>query len=124
MTLGEFLLLMLVILGTGLALTIIFLWVLFRRIESRIERDLMQALQETRPRMIPLLVEQEHGIFYCYNADNQEFVCQGKTVDELRAAFRVRFPHHTAVIADGEESVIDLLREAINKDKHEVSSSQ
>ena len=124
MTLFDFLLLLFGVMAAGLFLTAIFLTLLLRRIERKIASDFAQALEQAQPRLIPLLVEKRYGIFYCYNADNQEFVCQGETVDELRAAFRARFPHHTAVIADGEESVIDLLREAINKDKHEVSSSQ
>lgn len=124
MSMAEFLLLLIGVLAAGLLLTVLFLTLLLRRVERKIANDLAEAFEQAQPRLVPLVVEQAHGIFYCYNADNQEFVCQGKTVDELRAAFRARFPHHTAVIADGEESVIDRLREAINKDKHEVSSSQ
>lgn len=124
MTMSDFLLLMLVMLGGSLLLTVVFLWLLVRRVEQRIEQDLWQAIQQSRPRYIGLDVEQLQGIFYCYHADSKEFICQGTTVDELRMAFSQRFPHHAAYIVGGDESVIDMLKDKLAADKREISDSQ
>lgn len=125
MTISELLLMMLVILGTAMLLTVWFLWLLIRRVERRIENDLLEALEQARPRAIGLEVEELQGIFYCYNSDSKEFICQGSTVDELQAGFRSRFPHHTAYIVQAEQSVLDMIkRHKLSKDTHEASDSQ
>lgn len=119
MTLSDFLLMLIGVLGAGLLFTALLLTMLLRRVERKIAHDLAIAVEQVRPMMIPLDVEQAFGIYYCYNSDNQEFICQGRTVDEVRESFRKRFPYHTAVIAGGQEQVVSQFRQAIAQERED-----
>ena len=119
MTLLDFLMILAAIVGLSLLLSIFMLASLLRSIDRKMEKELEQALAQSRPRMIGLAVEQVQDVFYCYNAETQQFVCQGRTVDELRDAFSKRFPHHTAYLAAGDDSVIEQFRAVLAKDKND-----
>jgi hypothetical protein len=46
-----------------------------------------------------LLRLEKHGdILYCYRKDNDEFVCQGKTIEEIADLFKKKYPNNNAKI--------------------------
>ena len=57
------------------------------------------AEEETKERWIMVNVEQHDGIFYLYEKNTDQFIAQGKTMEELSQRCRELFKDHT-VIAD------------------------
>jgi hypothetical protein len=45
-------------------------------------------------------IEKVNNVEYWYDADNQEFLGQGTTVDEVISNLKIRFPEHIFVIKD------------------------
>lgn len=93
----------------------IFWFIHLLRINSRQERIARQIREEIGVRMamaeemlknVFLLRCEKHGeMLFLYNAKTEEFVCQGKNLDEVADAFAKRFPNQKAIIAEGKEHI-------------------
>jgi hypothetical protein len=103
------------------------------RLARRIRDALEQVLAEEAPQaslrdrvasgqIIPLNVEVENDQYLCYNANTNEFVCQGTNVTEITERFQSRFPGFDAFFNSGNEQAVKTLRQQL-KDKRENSSS-
>ena len=101
------------------------------RLARRIRDALEQVLSEEVPqaslqdrvasgRIIPLNVEVENDQYLCYNANTNEFVCQGSNVAEITERFQSRFPGFDAFFNSGNEQAVKTLRQQL-KDKRESS---
>jgi hypothetical protein len=77
---------------------------------------------ELTDKIIPLTVEVENNLFYCYNSDTNQFVCQGSDVKELTDQFQQRFPGLNAFFNSGDEAALTTLRQQL-KDNRENNSS-
>ena len=60
--------------------------------------------------MIGLDIELDRGVYFCYNSKDQQFVCQGRTVAEIRQVFGARFPTKTAYLAGGDPAVVEQFK--------------
>ena len=49
--------------------------------------------------VILLQTETIDDMIYCFSAVDDQFICQGKSLNELRSHFSIRFPSHNGVIA-------------------------
>jgi hypothetical protein len=100
----------LIAVGIGVALTLavagIYVWLLWQRLKKQVDRLVQEVIQEAEANMIGLNVEVDQGIYFCYDAEDKTFVCQGTTVDEIRQAFRSRYPDKIAYLAGGDPDVI------------------
>ena len=70
--------------------------------------DIEKLLREDEPevtRDIACRLEQHDGIWFLYNADNNEFVAQGRTRKELDEAVAQRFPDRRVVARDVDEEI-------------------
>lgn len=56
------------------------------------------ALEIYKKHTIPLKIEKVNDSFYCYNNENDEYVCRGNTFDEVKTNFKERFPDHGSYI--------------------------
>ena len=111
--------------GIGFVVLGLYIWILFQRIKGRVEEMVEQIIQRAEDNMVGLDVEVDKDTYFCYNSEDKQFICQGKTVAEIRQAFQARFPGKTAYLAGGDPRVVaefktELLKLAIN----ENSSSQ
>jgi hypothetical protein len=79
-----------------------------------------QALASDK--IIPLTVEVENNLYYCYNSNTNQFVCQGSDVKELTDQFQQRFPGLNAFFNSGDEAALAVLRQQL-KDNRENSNS-
>ena len=55
---------------------------------SRIE----EAVSETSPNRIPIIIERNNGVFYVWNKDDNTFMGQGKTKQELEEVLAKKYP--------------------------------
>jgi exosome complex RNA-binding protein Rrp42 (RNase PH superfamily) len=61
--------------------------------------------------VILLQTETIDDMIYCYSAIDDQFICQGKSISELRSHFSIRFPEHNGVIAKFDDRAKQILLE-------------
>ena len=107
-------------LGIGFIALTVYMWILYQRIKSRVDRMIEEIISEAEENLVGLDIEVDNGVYFCYNNEDKQFICQGKTVAEIRQAFQARFPGKTAYLAGGDPRVVEhfkteLLRLGINE---------
>jgi hypothetical protein len=111
--------------GIGLVVLGIYVWVLYQRIKNRVDRMIQEVLDEAAETLVGIEVELDKGVYFCYNSEDKQFVCQGTTVSEIRQAFQDRFPGKTAYLAGGDPTVVAQFRTELTELRsNENSSSQ
>lgn len=111
--------------GIGLVVLGIYVWVLYQRIKTRVDHMIQEVLDEAAETLIGIEVELDKGVYFCYNSEDKQFVCQGTTVSEIRQAFQNRFPGKTAYLAGGDPTVVAQFRTELTQLRsNENSSSQ
>lgn len=90
----------------GFGIVGFYVWILYRRLKVRIDQMIAEVIEEAEANLIGLDIEVDNGTYFCYNNEDKQFVCQGKTVAEIRTAFQDRFPGKTAYLAGGDPDVV------------------
>ena len=101
--------------GIGFVVLGLYIWILFQRIRGRVDDMVDQIIQEAQADIIGLDIELDKDTYFCYNNEDKQFVCQGKTVSEIKQSFEVRFPGKTAYLADGDPVVVEQFRTELKK---------
>jgi hypothetical protein len=104
----------------GVGIVGIYVWFLYQKIKHSIDQMINEVIQEAEDNLVGLDIEVDNGVYFCYNHTDKQFVCQGKTVAEIKQAFRERFPTKTAYLAGGDPGVVaelktELLKLGINE---------
>jgi len=86
------------------------------------ENDTTSDRVQITDKIIPLTVEVENNLYYCYNSNTNQFICQGADVKEITEKFQKRFPGLNAFFNAGDEAALTTLRQQL-KDNRENSSS-
>ena len=79
---------------------IVLCWMLEQGVRKMKEQNdiVDQALEMYKQYIIKLKVEKVNDIFYLYNLENDEFVCQGADYAEVKKNFELRYPDHGSYI--------------------------
>ena len=120
MELMDMVIILLVGIGIGFGMLCLYIWVLYQRIRGRVDEMVNQIINEAEANLVGLDIEVDNGVYFCYNNEDKQFVCQGATVAEIRTAFQSRFPGKTAYLAGGDPRVVaefktELLKLGINE---------
>jgi hypothetical protein len=108
--------------GFGIIMFWLFVWIISRRIQFRIESELSTTMKNlAQERLIALTVEIDNNQYFCYNALTKDFVCQGPSLKEIIERFRLRFPHKAAAIYDGDETAVRTLRNQMEELDENIS---
>jgi hypothetical protein len=104
----------------GIGIVGMYVWYLWNKIKRHVDRMIDQVIAEAETNMIGLDIEVDKGVYFCYNSEDKQFVCQGTTVAEIRKGFQLRYPDKTAYLAGGDPAVVaelktELLKLAINE---------
>ena len=99
----------------GFGIVGIYIWYLYQKIKSRIDRMIAEVVDEAAANLVGLDIEVDNGVYFCYNNEDKQFICQGKTVAEIRQAFQERFPGKTAYLAGGNPAVVEELKTKLLK---------
>jgi hypothetical protein len=109
----------------GFGIVGFYVWILYRRLKVRIDQMIAEVIEEAEANLVGLDVEVDNGVYFCYNNEDKQFVCQGATVAEIRTAFQARFPGKTAYLAGGDPRVVaELKTELLKLGTNENSTSQ
>jgi hypothetical protein len=99
--------------GLGLAVVAFYVWRTVRKFETELREIVREAVAEAESNMIGLIVEQEGDVIYAYTEKDRQFVCQGATLEELRAGFRSRYPEKTAYLAGGDSELVERFKQEL-----------
>lgn len=97
----------------GMALTAGLVYLYIRGLVREVIADVSKAVEHVKEQFVPITVERVGDNIFCYNQDNNEFICQGATVAEIREAFGKRFPDKTAYLAGGDDDLVEELKAAL-----------
>jgi hypothetical protein len=110
--------------GIGAVVFLLFVWAAVRRYERHIESDLVATMEKlAQDRLIALTVEIDNNQYFCYNALTKDFVCQGQNLEEIIERFRLRYPNKSAAIYDGDEIAVKTLKaqmKELSEDSHSI----
>lgn len=96
---------------------------ILRRVNRRLEEQLAQLTASLESRMVHLNVELDNGMYFCYNKQDNSFVCQGATALEIRQAFDARYPDKIAYL-NNQQDVPELVEQILKLKENETSHSQ
>jgi hypothetical protein len=99
----------------GVGMVGMYIWFLYHKLKSRIDQMINEVVQEAEAELIGLDIEVDKGVYFCYNSKDKQFICQGKTVAEIREGFQRRFPEKTAYLAGGDPRVVEELKTELLK---------
>jgi hypothetical protein len=86
----------------GLAVAHWLFWRIMRQVHDHVQARLDFLQQHT----IPIHIEVDGKMIYCYNTQTQEFLCQGTTVEQAQAAFQTRYPECWGIVHSGDAGII------------------
>lgn len=110
--------------GIGAVVFLLFVWAAVRRYERHAEADLVATMEKlAQDRLIALTVEVDNNQYFCYNALTKDFVCQGQNLKEIIERFQLRYPNKSAAIYDGDEIAVKTLKAQMkesSEDSHSI----
>ena len=80
------------------------IWLWTRRIKREI-KELEGHIKQAMSKIIFMRTETHGDTIFAYNAFNDEFVCQGKDMEDLNVQFGKRYPGHKGIIVKPDEEV-------------------
>lgn len=85
---------------TGIITWIVIVWLLRMFVTSLILKEVDKEISKIKANTgeILLKVEKHGDVLYCYRKDNDEFIGQGSTIDELCDIFKKRYPNNSGKI--------------------------
>ena len=105
-----------ILVGMGLAGLLIYLYI--RGLVHEVMAELDAHIERAASTLMPVTVERENGVLFCYSKEDNQFICQGANLEEIRAAFKARFPDRTAYLDGGDPELVEELRAELRKDVH------
>lgn len=72
-------------------------WLWIRSIRRDVDA-MQQGIKEIMNKIVFMRIEEDGNMMYAYNAITNEFICQGKNMDELNETFGIRFPSSRGVL--------------------------
>ena len=107
-----------IILGVfiGVVLAIVLIYLYIRGLVHEVMEELDAHIERAASTVMPVIVERMNGVIFCYSKEDNQFICQGSTLTEIRAAFKARFPDRTAYLDGGDEELVKELRAELKKD--------
>lgn len=114
----------LVSMAIGLAIGRLIVWLLVKRLEAQLQSELETLVDRIVDDILVLAtVEVDGNQYLCYNANTNEFICQGVDLREIAANFSARFPAKKLAIHNGDAVAVEALKKQMEELKNENSSS-
>jgi hypothetical protein len=102
----------------GMILAVLLIYLYIRGLIREVMEELDRHIEAAASTLMPVIVERMNGVIFCYSKEDNQFICQGATLAEIREAFKRRFPDRTAYLDGGDEELVKELREELGKDLH------
>ena len=102
----------------GMILAVVLIYLYIRGLVHQVMSELDAHIERAAGTLMPVIVERMNGVIFCYSKEDNQFICQGATLAEVREAFKRRFPDRTAYLDGGDKELVKELREELGKDLH------
>lgn len=113
----DFLLGLAVGVAVSYLITRLIVWMTLRQIEREgieVEQLIQSMKQKVQERIVQARLEEHQGMFYLYRVDNDEFIAQGRTHDEIQRITDQRLPDLPVYVTEAEDSVLERYRATKN----------
>ena len=97
----------------GMVLAMVVVYVYLRMVMLRAAENLdnlLNVIERLKESIIHARIEEQDGVFYVYNIEDQSFMAQGKTIVELRERIEQRWRDAQVFITEGDEDAIERLK--------------
>ncbi len=87
-----------------LAILVFVAWYWARKVQEDVNK-IHKEISGVMEKIVFMRTETHANVIYAYNAMNEEFICQGKDMDDLNTQFGLRYPDRRGIIVqpDNEE---------------------
>jgi hypothetical protein len=93
-------------------------WAVKRVIDRIVDKMLPDAVQEIEQGAgVRLKLEFDQNTYFTYNTENNQFVCQAPTVQQLRERLSEMFPGQTATIVEGDPAILAAMQQELERTK-------
>jgi hypothetical protein len=107
------------VVGVGLAL--LYLAYRIKLVMNTLDSYIEEALDQVKDSFITILVEKDNDTYYCYRKEDRQFVCQGKTVAEVKDAFKAVYPDKVAIVSkDTAEYIVAEFKKELDENSISV----
>lgn len=104
----------------GMATSVLILrWAVQRAVDRFVDQLNILPDQSEESKSMEMRVEFDQDTYYCYNTQDNTFVCQGSNFEELQSNFRRRYPDINGVIVQGDEASATWLKTEIGKNEQQ-----
>jgi hypothetical protein len=109
---------------TGIMLSFLVVYLLIRRIAKQVMGELDKDITKIKEAFMPVTIEKVDDQLFCYSKKDNQFICQGANMEEVRSKFRERFPEKTAFLTGGsDEELLDDIKNQL-KELNEAGPSK
>ena len=98
---------------TGIVISLLAVYLFIRRIAKEVMGELDKDITKIKEQFISVTIEKIDNQLFCYSKNDNQFICQGANMKEIRRKFRARFPEKTAFLTGGSDE--ELLHEIKNQ---------
>ena len=96
--------------GLGIGFVMFLMWRVMRRFEEDVRGMVRETIREVEADMVPIVVEEDAGQLYVYRETDQQFLCQGTDLADVRKKFNDLYPRKIAFLAGGDPALVERLR--------------
>lgn len=108
-----------IIVGVLLGIGMVLLYIAYRikMVTNALDDYIEEALNQVKDSFITIKIEKDNSTYYCYKIEDHQFVCQGNTVDEIKDAFKLKYPDKVAIVSkETDEAIVAEFKKALSKD--------
>ena len=99
---------------TGILIMVCYAAYRIKMIMNQLDQHIEEVMDTT---LMGVTVEHYDGMYRLYQANTNQFICQGATLAEIRQAFSQLFPTKTCYIAGGDAEVVEQLKQELTATK-------
>jgi hypothetical protein len=107
--------------AVGVGLALLYLAYRIKLVMNTLDSYIEEALDQVKDSFITILVEKDNDTYYCYRREDRQFVCQGKTVTEVKDAFKAVYPDKVAIVSkDTAEYIVAEFKKELDENSISV----
>ena len=103
----------------GIGMVLLYARYQYQRLKSQIDQIIDQAITEKSA--IELEIEVDRGVYFCYNNEDKQFICQGTTATEIRETLQTRFPGKAAYLVAGDPIIVAKFKAELETNENSSS---
>jgi hypothetical protein len=96
----------------GVVLAILYIAYQFKTVLNELDTYIEKAMDDS---LLGIRVEKHGAVYRFYRAQDNQYLCQTTTVDNICELFKEQFPTKTVYIEDGDEEAVKEIKQILVK---------